>query len=121
MAVVRAFGGGADDGAPAPIAPRDLGLLAQKVENYVVGAPCGVMDQMASLLGRKDKLLALLCQPAEVLGFVKIPGSVAVWGVDSGIRHAVSGADYGSVRVGAKMGFAMMERAWRDTHRATRD
>ena len=40
----------------------ELGLLAQMVENRVVGAPCGVMDQMASLLGRANKLLALLCQ-----------------------------------------------------------
>jgi L-arabinokinase len=30
------------------------------------------------------------------------------WGIDSGIRHAVSGADYGTVRVGAFMGLAVM-------------
>jgi len=58
----------------------------------------------------QDKLLALLCQPAEPLAYVDIPSSLAVWGVDSGIRHAVSGADYGSVRVGAFMGYKMMER-----------
>jgi len=75
-----------------------------------VGAPCGVMDQMASLLGREGKLLALLCQPAEPLAHVDIPASLAVWGIDSGIRHAVSGADYGSVRVGAFMGYRLMER-----------
>jgi hypothetical protein len=29
------------------------------------------------------------------------------WGIDSGIRHSVGGADYGSVRVGAFMGLAI--------------
>lgn len=86
------------------IAPRDLALLCQKVENHVVGAPCGVMDQMASACGEANKLLAMVCQPAEVLGLVDIPPHIHFWGIDSGIRHSVGGADYGSVRVGAFMG-----------------
>jgi L-arabinokinase len=32
-----------------------------------------------------------------------------VWGIDSGIQHAVSGADYGSVRVGAFMGYKILQ------------
>ncbi|KAG0616552.1 hypothetical protein M758_5G124600 [Ceratodon purpureus] len=86
------------------ISPRDLAILCQKVENHVVGAPCGVMDQMASACGEANKLLAMVCQPAEVKGHVNIPLHVQFWGIDSGIRHSVGGADYGSVRVGAFMG-----------------
>lgn len=86
------------------IPPRDLALLCQKVENHVVGAPCGVMDQMTSACGESNKLLAMVCQPAEVLGLVDIPSHIRFWGVDSGIRHSVGGTDYGSVRVGAFMG-----------------
>ena len=37
-----------------------------QVENLVVGAPCGVMDQMASSLGDEGALMAMSCQPAEV-------------------------------------------------------
>ncbi|KXZ56722.1 hypothetical protein GPECTOR_1g650 [Gonium pectorale] len=83
---------------------RQLAILCQRVENLVVGAPCGIMDQMACTLGRQHSLLALLCQPAEVRGTVALPGHVAVWGIDSGIRHSVGGSDYGSVRVGTFMG-----------------
>ncbi|PIN15926.1 Galactokinase [Handroanthus impetiginosus] len=86
------------------INPRDLALLCQKVENHVVGAPCGVMDQMTSACGEANKLLAMVCQPAEVLGLVDIPNHIRFWGIDSGIRHSVGGADYGSVRIGAFMG-----------------
>ncbi len=87
---------------------RELALLCQKVENLVVGAPCGVMDQMTSACGEQASLLALLCQPAEIQGSVALPPDIAVWGIDSGIRHAVSGADYGSVRVAAFMGYRMI-------------
>ena len=56
--------------------PRELAMLCQKAENLVVGAPCGVMDQMASVLGQAGQLLALQCQPAEVQGQVPIPPQV---------------------------------------------
>ncbi|KAJ4959558.1 hypothetical protein NE237_026669 [Protea cynaroides] len=91
------------------ITPRDLALLCQKVENHVVGAPCGVMDQMTSACGEANKLLAMICQPAEVIGLVDIPPHVRFWGIDSGIRHSVGGTDYGSVRIGAFMGRKMIK------------
>jgi L-arabinokinase len=87
---------------------RELAILCQKVENLVVGAPCGIMDQMTSACGAESQLLALLCQPAELQADVALPPGLEVWGVDSGIRHAVTGADYGSVRVGAFMGYRMI-------------
>lgn len=58
-----------------------------QVENCVVGAPCGVMDQMTSALGEAGSLLALRCQPAEMLPPVSLPHHIRLWGVDSGIRH----------------------------------
>ena len=71
--------------------PRDLALLCQKVENLVVGAPCGVMDQMTAACGRAGELLALLCQPAELQGTLAVPDEIEIWGIDSHVRHAVSG------------------------------
>lgn len=34
----------------------------EQVENHIVGAPCGVMDQMTSACGEANKLLAMVCQ-----------------------------------------------------------
>ncbi len=87
---------------------RHAARLCQKVENLVVGAPCGVMDQMTAACGEEGRLLALLCQPAELRDAIRIPEGLEVWGIDSGIRHAVSGADYGSVRSGAFMGYRII-------------
>ncbi|HEX6289787.1 MAG TPA: galactokinase family protein [Herpetosiphonaceae bacterium] len=91
-----------------PLNGREMAILCQKAENLVVGAPCGVMDQMTAACGEQDRLLALLCQPAELLPSVVLPPEVEVWGIDSGIRHTVSGSDYGSVRVGAFMGYRII-------------
>jgi L-arabinokinase len=90
------------------IKARELAILCQKVENLVVGAPCGVMDQMTASCGQEGQLLTLLCQPAELQEPVAIPDEIEFWGLDSGVRHSVSGADYGSVRVGAFMGYRMI-------------
>ncbi len=91
-----------------PLAPTELAFLCQKAENLIAGAPCGVMDQMTSACGESGQLLALLCQPGQLLEPVKLPDELAVWGIDSGIRHAVSGADYGSVRTAAFMGYRII-------------
>jgi L-arabinokinase len=104
QAVVAAYG--------IAIQPREMALLCQKVENLVVGAPCGVMDQMAAACSEKGRLLALVCQPAELGDSIEIPNEIAFWGLDSGVRHSISGADYGDVRAGAFMGYRMIaERA----------
>jgi L-arabinokinase len=93
---------------PLHIEPRLRALRCQQVENLIVGAPCGVMDQMAAICGEAGSLLALLCQPAELQGSIGLPAGLGVWGIDSGIRHAVTGADYAAVRVGAFMGYRIL-------------
>jgi len=95
-AVGKAFG--------IKISGFELAALCQKVENLIVGAPCGIMDQMTSVFGKKNQLMALLCQPAQLQPFIQIPDKITFWGIDSGIRHSVSGSDYSSVRVGTFMG-----------------
>ncbi|HEU4391714.1 MAG TPA: galactokinase family protein, partial [Blastocatellia bacterium] len=86
----------------------EIAVLCQMVENLVVGAPCGVMDQMTASCGEDRRLLQLLCQPAELRGSISVPEDIRFWGIDSGIRHAVTGADYGSVRTGAFMGYRII-------------
>ena len=90
------------------LTPRELAPLCQWVENLVVGAPCGVMDQMTSVTGETNRLLPLLCQSAESLPSLAVPGEIAFWGLDSGVRHSVAGDDYGSLRVGAFMGYRII-------------
>ncbi|MBI2404022.1 MAG: GHMP kinase [Gemmatimonadetes bacterium] len=89
----------------------ELAAACQAVENHVVGAPCGIMDQMTSACGRRDRLLRLRCQPGTIEGYVEIPAGYRVYGIDSGISHAVSGADYETVRTAAFMGYRLIAAA----------
>ena len=116
VAAMRAVVAGYD----IAMTPREMALLCQLVENLVVGAPCGVMDQMAVVCGEEGRLLALNCQPAELVDSIPIPREIAIWGLDSGVRHSVSGADYGDVRVGAFMGYGIIAQlAELEIHQAT--
>ena len=90
------------------IEARQQALLCQKVENEVVGAPCGVMDQMTAVFGERDRLLFLLCQPAEIKRTINVPPQLMLWGIDSGIRHSVGGSDYGSVRAATFAGLRII-------------
>jgi L-arabinokinase len=86
----------------------EIALACQWAENHIAGAPCGIMDQMTSVLGRRDRLLRLQCQPAIVEGHVDIPRGFRFYGIDSGIRHAVTGSDYATVRTAAFMGYRII-------------
>ena len=85
-----------------------IATVAQWAENTIARAPCGIMDQMTSACGRADHLLRLRCQPATIEGHVSIPDGYRFYGIDSGIRHAVTGASYGTVRTAAFMGYRII-------------
>jgi len=87
---------------------EELAVLAQLAENLVAGAPCGLMDQLSSHLGQKNKLLPLICQPHQVDKAIAIPRGINFSGIDSGIRHAVSGASYSDVRAAAFMSYTII-------------
>lgn len=89
----------------------ELPILCQKVENIVVGAPCGLMDQLTSYLGEKDRLLPILCQPADVKPAIQIPRGVHFIGIDSGAEHSIGGSPYTNARVAAFMGYTIIARA----------
>lgn len=88
-----------------------LAELAQTVENRVVGAPCGIMDQVTSALGREHKLLALKCQPCQLMGHHDLPEGVWLFGISSRVEHSVGGAAYTHARVGAFMGLRIILNA----------
>jgi galactokinase len=89
----------------------ELPVLAQRVENSVVGAPCGLMDQLTSFFGEPRKLLPILCQPDQMRGPVVVPPSVFFVGIDSGVRHSVKGSSYEDVRCAAFMGYTIIIRS----------
>ena len=86
------------------ISESRLARLGQLAENLVVGAPCGIMDQITVTSGRQGKLTHILCRPGSIMGEIDIPQGTSFVGINSMVKHSVAGAEYGSVRIGAFMG-----------------
>lgn len=49
-------------GITAPIDMVELAKLSQKAENQYIGVNCGIMDQFASAMGKKDHVIFLNCR-----------------------------------------------------------
>jgi len=81
-----------------------IARLGQMAENRVVGAPCGIMDQIAIASGRQGQLLHILCRPGAVSGTVSVPPGTGFIGINSMVRHSVGGSPYSDTRIGAFMG-----------------
>jgi galactokinase len=104
VATARALGAEAID-------PLRLAALCQEAENHVVGAPCGVMDQVAVALGKPGAVLPILCRPASVADTVALPAGVEIVGWPTGASHDVGGVPYARARSAAFMGKRMVEAA----------
>jgi len=71
----------------------ELALLGQKAENDFVGAPVGVMDQMASSLADERRALFLDTRSLRYER-VPLPAGVEMAVIDSGISHNNAGGAY---------------------------
>jgi galactokinase len=81
-----------------------VGAMCQQVENRVVGAPCGIMDQVASSAGEAGSFMQLICQPHELIEPLFLPAGTKVCGINSNVKHSVGGGAYGKTRCAAFMG-----------------
>ena len=85
-----------------------LARLAQRAENELVGAPCGLMDQLAAAYGTAGALLPILCRPDVLSAPLPLPPGIVAAGWPSGVAHAVSGSPYGTARTAAFMAKAIL-------------
>jgi len=114
LTCLNAYLGAALDG------PR-IARLGQMAENHVVGAPCGIMDQIAITSGKRGKLTHILCRPGMVKGEVEIPPGTGFAGINSMVRHSVGANPYSDTRIGAFMGKKIINDIRADTGKAPLD
>ncbi|CAN5216284.1 galactokinase [soil metagenome] len=94
-----------------------LASIGRLAENEAVGAPTGIMDQSASLLGRADSAVFLDCRSLESrivpLGFA--PHDLVVLIMDTRVKHAHVSGGYTARRESCELGARMLGvRALRD-------
>ena len=103
------------DAAGLAPSPDDLARACQQAEELATGVPCGIMDQLASLRGRRDSALLIDCRSLEVEP-VPLPDGVAVLVVDSGVSRALEDTAYAVRRaeceaIAARLGLASLRDA----------
>ncbi len=77
--------------------PIDLALACQRAEHLASGVPSGVMDQLASVLGRPGHALLIDFSSLDVVP-VPVPAGVDVVVVHSGQARALAGSAYAERR-----------------------
>ena len=87
-----------------------LAQVGRTAENDAVGAPTGIMDQMASMLGRADAAIFLDCRSLEAnvvdLGFADTALELLV--IDTGVKHSHATGGYGDRRDACERGAEVM-------------
>lgn len=87
-----------------------LAQAGRRAENEAVGAPTGIMDQMASMLGESDAGIFLDCRSLEAdvveLGFAAAGLELLV--IDTRVTHAHSTGGYRERREACERGAAIM-------------
>ncbi|ROQ37509.1 galactokinase [Frondihabitans sp. PhB188] len=83
-----------------------LASVGQLAENDAVGAPTGIMDQSASLLGRADSAVFLDCRSldAEVIDLGFSAASLELLVIDTRVEHAHATGGYVDRRVSCERG-----------------
>jgi galactokinase len=95
-----AVGAALVDLAGTTVAPGQLARLAQHAENDFVGAPTGLMDQMAAVLCTEGHALLFDVRSGETrqVPFRPAAAGLSLLVIDTGVRHEHAGGEYGARR-----------------------
>lgn len=76
----------------------DLVLAGQATEHKYIGVNCGIMDQFASVFGKKGKLMRLDCRSREFEYFPWEPKGYKLVLLNSKVKHELKGSPYNDRR-----------------------
>ena len=69
--------------------PIEIARVCKNAENNYVGMQCGIMDQMASTLGKKDAVLFIDCGTMEYSYIPFASGKAVILIIDTGVRRSL--------------------------------
>ncbi len=94
----------------------ELARIGQSTEHNYCGVNCGIMDQFASVFGKKDHLMRLDCRSMEFEYFPFKPEGYTLVLVDSVVKHELADSPYNKrrnscERVAARLGVETLRDA----------
>ncbi len=104
----------------------ELARIGQSTEHNYCGVKCGIMDQFASVMGKKGNLMRLDCRSSEFEYFPFNPTDYRLVLVDSRVKHELKDSPYNKrrescERVAAALGRPSLRGASLDELNAVKD
>jgi len=86
--------------------------MAQCAENEFVGVKCGIMDQFASMMGKKDAVIQLDCRSLDYsYNPIEMDGIDIVL-FDSGVSHSLASSEYNTRRQQCEQGVKLIQKKY---------
>ena len=82
--------------------------LSQRAENVFVGVQCGIMDQFASMFGRRDQVIRLDCQSLDYVYFPFNLEGIRIVLLDTGVKHSLASSEYNTRRQQCEAGVRLV-------------
>lgn len=87
----------------------DIALIAQKAEQTFAGVNCGIMDQFASVFGKKDQAIMLDCRSMKHIYIpLKLDGYKLLL-LNTNVKHALADSAYNKRRAQCEQGVAWVK------------
>lgn len=84
----------------------DLAKIGQSTEHNYCGVKCGIMDQFASVFGKKGSLIRLNCKTLEYKYFPFNPEGYKLILIDTCVKHELASSAYNDRRKSCENAFA---------------
>ncbi len=89
---------------------KTLVKIAQRAEHNYVGTLCGIMDQYASIFGKKDHALVLDCQSESHEYFPIDLGQYELLVINTNVKHSLSDSEYNTRRKECEQGVSIVQQ-----------
>jgi galactokinase len=88
---------------------KDLAFIGQKAEHTFAGVMCGIMDQFASVFGKKNHVIKLDCQS---LDYEYVPLNLEGYKIlllNTNVKHSLGSSEYNTRRAQCEQGVAWVK------------
>ena len=89
---------------------EELARIGQMTEHHYIGVRCGIMDQFASIFGRKGHVVRLDCRSLEYTLVPFNPQGVEIVLIDTMVKHTLASSEYNVRRAQCEEGVAVIKK-----------
>ena len=89
---------------------KELAFMAQKAEHEFAGVQCGIMDQFASMMGKKEHVIQLDCKSLEHHYFPFPMDEYQIVLCDTQVKHSLASSEYNTRRMECEKGVAILAK-----------